>query len=309
MWRSRAASAATPWKPRSQAPSDATSIMPMLVGEVRCATSPSGSSWWLSGGSQWSSGPTKVSKKSQVRRARRRRKARSASASAGGARRRGRPVRSAISGDASHRSSTGAAARRAPGRRTASRGASASARAGPGQSARHMRARSGRRSQRASCAAGVHSSRRRPLTNTRHSVRTIASSATSASGTTNTIASSQRPAWSRSARSVPDTAPRRRPRPSPVTSSVNSEAAGASTASAVHRSGWPGRSSQPPRSSATSAGGTRLRRRLSAIFQRSSAPSRFGRRLPPGPGTRRPSQRTSCQSPRTQRCQRRAQPR
>ena len=38
----------------------------MLVGEVRCAIRPSGTSWKLSGGSQWSASPTNVSKNSQV---------------------------------------------------------------------------------------------------------------------------------------------------------------------------------------------------------------------------------------------------
>ena len=41
----------------------------MLVGEVRCATTPRGSSWKLSGGRWLSSAVTKVSKKRQVRRA------------------------------------------------------------------------------------------------------------------------------------------------------------------------------------------------------------------------------------------------
>src|SRR6266536_6093377 len=41
----------------------------MFVGEVRCATNGTGSSWKLSGGSQLSSAPTKVSKKRQMRRA------------------------------------------------------------------------------------------------------------------------------------------------------------------------------------------------------------------------------------------------
>ena len=41
----------------------------MLVGDVRWATTGSGSSWKLSGGRAWSSGPTKVSKNRQVRRA------------------------------------------------------------------------------------------------------------------------------------------------------------------------------------------------------------------------------------------------
>ncbi len=44
----------------------------MLVGDVRWATTGSGSSWKLSGGSAWSSGPTNVSKNRHVRRAMRR---------------------------------------------------------------------------------------------------------------------------------------------------------------------------------------------------------------------------------------------
>src|SRR6266545_367764 len=38
----------------------------MLVGEVRCATTATGCSWKLSGGSQLSSGPTYSSKNAQV---------------------------------------------------------------------------------------------------------------------------------------------------------------------------------------------------------------------------------------------------
>ena len=44
-------------KPKSCAASVASSPMPMLVGEVRCATLCSGTSWTLSGGRPWSSGP------------------------------------------------------------------------------------------------------------------------------------------------------------------------------------------------------------------------------------------------------------
>ncbi len=44
----------------------------MFVGDVRCSTTGLGSSWKLSGGSPWSSGPTKASKNPQVRRAVRR---------------------------------------------------------------------------------------------------------------------------------------------------------------------------------------------------------------------------------------------
>src|SRR5687768_1741851 len=41
--------------------------MPIFVGEVRCAITGLGSSWKLSGGSQLSSAPTKVSKNLHVR--------------------------------------------------------------------------------------------------------------------------------------------------------------------------------------------------------------------------------------------------
>src|SRR5207249_10846064 len=48
--------------------------LPILVGEVRCATFTVGCSCTLSGGSQWSSGPTYVSKYAHVFRASLRRK-------------------------------------------------------------------------------------------------------------------------------------------------------------------------------------------------------------------------------------------
>jgi hypothetical protein len=46
----------------------------MFVGDVRCAILGAASSWKLSGGNQWSSGPTNVSKNLQVLRAVLRRK-------------------------------------------------------------------------------------------------------------------------------------------------------------------------------------------------------------------------------------------
>ena len=61
----------------------------MFVGEVRWATTGFGSSWKLSGGSAWSSDPTKVSKKRHVRRAVRRRR-RSCCGDSGSTRRRAR---------------------------------------------------------------------------------------------------------------------------------------------------------------------------------------------------------------------------
>ncbi len=56
--------AARPARSRSRSADRlASSASPMLVGEVRCASTGAGCSWKLSGGSQWSAGPTKVSKK------------------------------------------------------------------------------------------------------------------------------------------------------------------------------------------------------------------------------------------------------
>ena len=43
-------------------------VSPMLVGDVRCATTGFGSSWKLSGGRKWSAGSTNVSKNRHVRR-------------------------------------------------------------------------------------------------------------------------------------------------------------------------------------------------------------------------------------------------
>ena len=55
-------------------------------------------------------------------------------------------------------------------------------------------------------------------------------------------------------------------------------------------------------SKAMPAIGTRLRRKLSKIFQRLIADSLFGPRRPPARGTLGKSQSTICQSPRIQRC-------
>ena len=69
----------------------------------------------------------------------------------------------------------------------------------------------------------------------------------------------------------------------------------------ARRAAWP--PSQPAASSATVAGGTRLRRRLSKILKRAIG----GSTLRDGPGAGRPGQQPGaiCQSPRTQRCWRR----
>ena len=69
-----------------------SSASPMLVGDVRCATTDTGCSCTLSGGSQWSSGPTKVSKKAQVLRESLRRKTVWSAVSRAAARRRQRPA-------------------------------------------------------------------------------------------------------------------------------------------------------------------------------------------------------------------------
>src|SRR5437763_4891746 len=58
---------------------------------------------------------------------------------------------------------------------------------------------------------------------------------------------------------------------------------------------------QPAKRRATVVGGTRLRRRLSKIFQRLKAESGLGSILPPPTGTQDLSQSMICQSPRIQR--------
>src|SRR6476620_6920325 len=63
----------------------------MLVGDVRLATTRSGCSWTLSGGSQWLPSSTCASKKPHVRRDRRRRNLRCPSESVARLRVRGRP--------------------------------------------------------------------------------------------------------------------------------------------------------------------------------------------------------------------------
>ena len=68
----RSTISSVPIQPKSRAVTVASRYIPMFVGEVRCATTGPGSSWKLSGGSPWSSGPTNVSKNRQVRRAVRR---------------------------------------------------------------------------------------------------------------------------------------------------------------------------------------------------------------------------------------------
>ena len=80
----------------------------MLVGEVRCATF-TGCSCTLSGGSQWSSGPTYVSKYAHVFRASLRRKFVWSTVSLALRRASGRLIHQAIAGDAPHSNKIGPA--------------------------------------------------------------------------------------------------------------------------------------------------------------------------------------------------------
>jgi hypothetical protein len=102
----------------------------MLVGEVRCAEPRGGSSWKLSGGRWWSSAPTKLSKKRQVRRATMPRKVRSAGESRGAGATSGRLNHQDSAGAASQRASTGDAASSAEGSSRTSAAAAATAIAG-----------------------------------------------------------------------------------------------------------------------------------------------------------------------------------
>jgi len=142
--------------------------------------------------------------------------------------------------------------------------------------------------------------------------RTIASTARSASYGRNAIASPARasgratarttaPACSGQARSSglltrAETAPKSVERPTtPKTSSVQ-------------RSVGCVPAIQPATSSRKSAGGTRLRLRLSAIFHMDSAESGFRFQLLTGPGTHGRTHAAICQSPRIHRCRRFASP-
>src|SRR5579885_289122 len=74
---------------------------------------------------------------------------------------------------------------------------------------------------------------------------------------------------------------------------------------AVQQAAFCGAKNHAPANSATEADSVRLRRRLSAIFQREMADKELGTILPWRSGTREKSQRSTCQSPRIQRCLRR----
>src|SRR5438552_16752942 len=103
----------------------------MLVGDVRCATLATGWSWQLSGGSHWSSGPTKVSKNAHVRRASLRRKSVSPIVSRASGRTSGRLIHHAMPGETNHRQSIGAASANADAADTINRIAVAVVMTGP----------------------------------------------------------------------------------------------------------------------------------------------------------------------------------
>ena len=75
VWEQRRQKSSAVRYPKSRAARAEVSQRPILVGEVRGATSMCSESCELSGGSQFIAGPTRSSKKRQVRRARVRRKA------------------------------------------------------------------------------------------------------------------------------------------------------------------------------------------------------------------------------------------
>src|SRR5712691_9631517 len=88
----------------------------MFVGDVRCATVSSGTSWTLSGGSAWSSGPMNVSKYRHVFSATDLRNSWSSALSATRRVGTGRLSAYAITGAAAHSTSTGTDAGHACGR-------------------------------------------------------------------------------------------------------------------------------------------------------------------------------------------------
>ena len=142
----------------------------------------------------------------------------------------------------------------------------------------------GRAALRCASLAVRHSSSLRPVTSTRDAVRTIASrlmnasygSVASANASRSAcranVRPTSRPCWP--TRQVAPAGARGPPRPSAATA-----ATGSPTTTSVKNSAPPGRN-QPTSSSASSATGTRLRRRLSKIFHRDSAGDRVAPRAP-----------------------------
>ena len=115
VWCRRLAVSRSDKYPKSWAASVDSSSSPLLVGEVRWATTPRGSSWKLSGGSQLSSGPMNSSKNPQVLRATRRISRRSSAVNSTFFSGVGRDTNHATAGASTHRASTGTAAHSAAG--------------------------------------------------------------------------------------------------------------------------------------------------------------------------------------------------
>ena len=176
----RSTSVAVSMNPRSWADSEASRLMPMLVGDVRCATTRPSDSCTLSGGSQWSSAVTNVSKNCQVLRATRRRWARSRSSSSTARGRSARLSQKAIAGETIHNSNGDAAAGSAAGRTASVSISRPQAIAGlahmPSANARRPRLRVRPAARAAPAAAVSHSSSRRWVMKIRTSVTAIACS-------------------------------------------------------------------------------------------------------------------------------------
>ena len=279
----------------------------MLVGEVRWAMSGAGSSCRLSGGSQWSAAPTWVSKNAQVRRASARKKSRCLACGTKRPALRGWLIHQAMRGEASHRISSGAARTSASGRRSASAAPSSSASTGPMAISFHSAA-GVLRLVRATSLEVCHSSRCRWLAPMRHNVRTIASRLYCTSCGSHANASAMRTRCCQPVRM-----PARRCWPSCTSrgfctrSSSAASKGGTSTMAStamVHDSAGVIHS-QPTSNSTSKDAGTRLRRRLSRIFQRDSAVSALRRQPSCAVGAHGSSHGSSCQSPRIQRWRRR----
>ena len=267
----------------------------MFVGDVRCAITGRGVSWKLSGGSAWLSTLTNVAKNRQVRRAINRSACASTTESgSAGAVFLGMLIQRATTGDATHSARNGSATGSASGRAIATTTAT-SADSDTLPAIRRQKPRRSRRRPAFACAAVTHSNRRRCVTYTRTSVRTIASPITHAwcasivivrpiCDAASTMSRPTARAWLRF----------EIPRPRGITPpSTNNDAGTAivATTNALHTAGDPPGTSQATSSVSTAARAESVRRRLSSIFQR------------PITGTRRPRiHGRSCQSPRPQRC-------
>ena len=130
----------------------------------------------------------------------------------------------------------------------------------------------------------------------------MASSASKASKGKKTNASAQRARSIHNGRSRSNEGAAGQPTRNPSAMPAKIEAPGVRTPIPVQKSAGPGSHIHPAIRSARIDGASRLRRRLSRIFQRLSVEKSLGIVLPFSAGTRGMSQGKSCQSPRIQRC-------